>query len=144
MVRQGLSIIFITHKLHEVMEVSNRVTVLRGGKVVGTVNTSETNETELARMMVGRPVIENIAHKGSSNNPVVLHLKNVSALNNANVMFLKELSLELRRGEILGIAGVDGNGQAELAEVIAGLRKVQNGEIIMDGKQTTTLSPEKN
>ena len=125
MVRQGLSIIFITHKLHEVMEVSNRVTILRGGKVVGTVNTSETNETELARMMVGRPVIENIAHKGSSNNPVVLHLKNVSALNNANVMFLKELSLELRKSEILGIAGVDGNGQAELAEVIAGLRKVQ-------------------
>jgi general nucleoside transport system ATP-binding protein len=143
MVRQGLSIIFITHKLHEVMEVSNRVTILRGGMVVGTVNTSETNETELARMMVGRPVIENIAHKGSSNNPVVLHLKNVSALNNANVMFLKELSLELRKSEILGIAGVDGNGQAELAEVIAGLRKVQKGEIIMDGKPITTLSPRK-
>jgi general nucleoside transport system ATP-binding protein len=144
MVRQGLSIIFITHKLHEVMEVSNRVTVLRGGKVVGTVNTSETNETELARMMVGRPVIESIAHTGySSDSPVVLHLKNVSALNNANVMFLKELSLELRRGEILGIAGVDGNGQAELAEVIAGLRKVQKGEIIMDGKQITTLLPRK-
>ena len=144
MVRQGLSIIFITHKLHEVMEVSNRVTVLRGGKVVSTVNTSETNETELARMMVGRPVIESIGHRGySSNSPVVLHLKNVSALNNANVMFLKELSLELRRGEILGIAGVDGNGQAELAEVIAGLRKVQEGEIIMDGKPTTALSPRK-
>src|ERR687894_354940 len=142
MVRQGLSIIFITHKLREVMEVSNRVTVLRGGKVVGTVNTSETNETELAKMMVGRPVIESIAHTGySSNSPVVLHLKNVSALNNANVMFLKDLSLELRRGEILGIAGVDGNGQAELAEVIAGLRKVQKGEIIMDGKSTTALSP---
>ena len=143
MVRQGLSIIFITHKLHEVMEVSNRVTVLRGGKVVGTVNTSETNETELARMMVGRPVIENIAHTGYSDSPVVLHLKNISALNNANVMFLKELALELRRGEILGIAGVDGNGQAELAEVIAGLRKVQKGEIIMDGKSITTLSPRK-
>jgi simple sugar transport system ATP-binding protein len=143
MVRQGLSIIFITHKLHEVMEVSNRVTILRGGMVVGTVNTSETNETELARMMVGRPVIETIAHKVSSNSPVVLHLKNVSALNNANVMFLKELSLELRKSEILGIAGVDGNGQAELAEVIAGLRKVQKGEIIMDGKPITTLSPRK-
>jgi general nucleoside transport system ATP-binding protein len=143
MVRQGLSIIFITHKLHEVMEVSNRVTVLRGGKVFGTVNTSETSETELARMMVGHPLIESIASTGSSNNPVVLHLKNVSALNNADVMFLKELSLELRRGEILGIAGVDGNGQAELAEVIAGLRKVQKGEIIMDGKPITTLSPRK-
>ena len=143
MVRQGLSIIFITHKLHEVMEVSNRVTVLRGGKVFGTVNTSETSETELARMMVGHPLIESVASTGSSNRPVVLDLKNVSALNNANVMFLKELSLELRRGEILGIAGVDGNGQAELAEVIAGLRKVQKGEIIMDGKPITTQSPRK-
>lgn len=143
MVRQGLSIIFITHKLHEVMEVSNRVTVLRGGKVVGTVNTSETNETELAKMMVGRPVVESIESKSSTKNTVVLQLKNVSALNNSNVMFIKDLSLELRKGEILGIAGVDGNGQAELAEVIAGLRKVQSGEVTMDGQRTTNLSPRK-
>jgi len=143
MVRQGLSIIFITHKLHEVMEVSNRVTVLRGGKVVGTVNTSETNETELARMMVGRPIIENVPHTRYSDSSVVLQLKNVSALNNANIMYLKDLSLDLRKGEILGLAGVDGNGQAELAEVIAGLRKVQEGEIIIDGKPITNLSPRK-
>jgi simple sugar transport system ATP-binding protein len=143
MVRQGLSIIFITHKLHEVMEASNRVTVLRGGKVVGTVNTSETNETELARMMVGRPIIENVPHTRYSDSSVVLQLKNVSALNNANIMYLKDLSLELRKGEILGLAGVDGNGQAELAEVIAGLRKVQKGEIIIDGKSITNLPPRK-
>lgn len=143
MVRQGLSIIFITHKLHEVMEVSNRVTVLRGGRVVGTVNTSETNETELAKMMVGRPVIEDIQLKSTAQNAVVLQLKNISALNNSNILFLKDLSLELRKGEILGIAGVDGNGQAELAEVIAGLRKVQSGEIMMDGRPTTKLSPRK-
>ncbi len=143
MVKQGLSIIFITHKLHEVMEASNRVTVLRGGKLVGTVNTSETNETELARMMVGRPVVEVVESAGTSlsRNPVVLQLKDVSALNNANVMFLKNLSLELRTGEILGIAGVDGNGQAELAEVIAGLRKVQSGQIIMNGRPVTNLAP---
>ena len=143
MVRQGLSIIFITHKLHEVMEASNRVTVLRGGRVVGTVNTSETNETELARMMVGRPIIENVPHTRYSDSSVVLQLKNVSALNNANIMYLKDLSLELRKGEILGLAGVDGNGQAELAEVIAGLRKVQKGEIIIDGKSITNLPPRK-
>ncbi|HEX9677477.1 ABC transporter ATP-binding protein [Nitrososphaera sp.] len=143
MVRQGLSIIFITHKLHEVMEVSNRVTVLRGGKVVGTVNTSETNETELAKMMVGRPVIEDIQLKSTAQNDIVLQLKNISALNNSNILFLKDLSLELRKGQILGIAGVDGNGQAELAEVIAGLRKVQSGEIMMDGRSTTKLSPRK-
>src|SRR5574341_919681 len=97
MVRQGLSIIFITHKLHEVMEVSNRVTVLRGGKVVGTVNTNETSETELAKMMVGRSVIENIESKQTAQNDVVLQLRNVSALNNSNIMFLKDLSLELRK-----------------------------------------------
>jgi simple sugar transport system ATP-binding protein len=142
MVEQGLSIIFITHKLHEVMEVSNRVTVLRGGKVVGTVKTSETNETELAKMMVGRPIVESISQPTTSNG-TVLQLKNVSALNNSNIMFLKDLSLELRKGEILGIAGVDGNGQAELAEVIAGLRKVQSGEIIMDNQPTTNLAPRK-
>lgn len=143
MVNQGLSIIFITHKLREVMEASNRVTVLRGGKVVGTVETSETNETELAKLMVGRPVVENIESRGSAKNPTVLQLKNVSALNNSNIMFLKDLSLELREGEILGIAGVDGNGQAELAEVIAGLRKVQGGEISMDNRPITNLPPRK-
>jgi ABC-type uncharacterized transport system ATPase subunit len=143
MVNQGLSIIFITHKLHEVMEASNRVTVLRGGKVVGTVKTSETNETELAKMMVGRPVVEKIESRGSAKNPSVLQLKNVSALNNSNIMFLKDLSLELKEGEILGIAGVDGNGQGELAEVIAGLRKVQSGEIVMDNRPITNLPPRK-
>jgi len=143
MVSQGLSIIFITHKLHEVMEASNRVTVLRGGKVVGTVKTSETNETELAKMMVGRPVVESIQSRGSARKPAVLQLKSVSALNNSNIMFLKDMSLELREGEILGIAGVDGNGQAELAEVIAGLRKVQSGEIVMDNRPITNLPPRK-
>ncbi len=143
MVSQGLSIIFITHKLHEVMEASNRVTVLRGGKVVGTVKTSETNETELAKMMVGRPVVESIQSRGSARKPAVLQLKSVSALNNSNIMFLKDMSLELREGEILGIAGVDGNGQAELAEVIAGLRKVQSGEIVMGNRPITNLPPRK-
>lgn len=143
MVMQGLSIIFITHKLHEVMEASNRVTVLRGGKLVGTVNTLETNETELARMMVGRPVIESVQSTGPSKNAVILQVKGVSALNNSKIMFLKDLSLELRKGEILGIAGVDGNGQAELAEVIAGLRKIEGGEIVMDNRPITNLAPRK-
>jgi simple sugar transport system ATP-binding protein len=143
MVKQGLSIIFITHKLHEVMEASTRVTVLRGGKLVGTVRTSDTNETELAKMMVGRPVIENSAPRSSAGQGAILELKGVSALNNANIMYLKDLSLELRKGEILGIAGVDGNGQTELAEVIAGLRKVQGGEIVIDGKPVTNLQPRK-
>jgi simple sugar transport system ATP-binding protein len=94
-------------------------------------------------MMVGRSIIESIESKASARNPTILQLKSVSALNNAKVKFLKDLSLELRKGEILGIAGVDGNGQAELAEVIAGLRKVQSGEIIMDNSVITNAAPRK-
>jgi general nucleoside transport system ATP-binding protein len=143
MVNQGLSIIFITHKLREVMEVSDRVTILRNGKVIGTVRRTDTSETELAKMMIGRSFISQISaqivtHKQAE---AILELKNVSALNNSNVLFLKDLSLELRKGEILGIAGVDGNGQSELAEVIAGLRKLHSGQIIMASKPITNLSP---
>ena len=143
MVNQGLSIIFITHKLREVMEVSDRVTILRNGKVIGTVRRTDTSETELAKMMIGRSFIsqisaQNVTHKQAE---AILELKNVSALNNSNVLFLKDLSLELRKGEILGIAGVDGNGQSELAEVIAGLRKTHSGQIIMASKPIINLSP---
>ena len=154
MVDQGLSIIFITHKLREVMAVSSRVTVLKNGILMGTVKTSDTNESDLARMMVGRSVVQQISGQrggGGTESEVVaaqakksqavLDIKNVSALNNSKILFLKDLSLELRKGEILGIAGVDGNGQSELAEVIAGLRKIQGGQIIMDGRATTNLSP---
>ena len=153
MVDQGLSIIFITHKLREVMAVSSRVTVLKNGKLMGTVKTSDTNESDLARMMVGRSVVQQMSGQrgGGTESEVlaaqakksqaVLEIKNVSALNNSKILFLKDLSLELRKGEILGVAGVDGNGQSELAEVIAGLRKIQGGQIIMDGRATTNLSP---
>src|SRR5437899_1912583 len=154
MVDQGLSIIFITHKLREVMAVSSRVTVLKNGKLIGTVKTSDTNESDLARMMVGRSVVQQMSGQrggGGTESEVVaaqakksqavLEIKNVSALNNSKILFLKDLSLELRKGEILGIAGVDGNGQSELAEVIAGLRKIQGGQIIMDRRATTNLSP---
>jgi simple sugar transport system ATP-binding protein len=144
MVNQGLSIIFITHKLREVMEVSNRITVLRGGDVVGIVKTSETSEDELARMMVGRTVSVNQISQGrisKTTPPTILEIKNVSALGNSNMLFLKDIRLDLRKGEILGIAGVDGNGQNELAEVIAGLRKVKYGEISMDGRSIANLSP---
>jgi ABC-type uncharacterized transport system ATPase subunit len=142
MVKQGLSIIFITHKLREVMEVSNRVTVLRNGKVIGTVKTSDTSEAELARMMIGRSIVNQFSQGSmSKSTPTILEIKNVFALNNSNMLFLKDLCLDLRKGEILGIAGVDGNGQSELAEVIAGLRKIKNGQIIMDRRSIANLSP---
>ena len=144
MVNQGLSIIFITHKLREVMEVSNRVTVLRGGNVIGTVKTSDTNELELARMMVGRTVTVNEINRKKvlkTTSPTVLEIKNVSSLGNSNILLLKDICLDLRKGEILGVAGVDGNGQNELAEVIAGLRRVRHGQISIDGRSITNLSP---
>ena len=142
MVAQGLSIIFITHKLQEVMAVSTRVTVLRNGRSLGTFRTSDTNESSLAQLMIGRTIIRHAEYSGrKKTSNVVLRIKNVSALNNSKIEFLKDFSIELTGGEILGIAGVDGNGQSELAEVISGLRKAINGQVIMDGRDITNQSP---
>jgi general nucleoside transport system ATP-binding protein len=156
MVKAGLSIIFITHKLQEVIEASTRVTVLRGGKVVGTVMTAQTTETELARLMIGRTLTRSTGHqqgeihvgiekalnaKASAGHATVLEIKNVFALNNSAVQALKDLSLTVSKGEILGIAGVDGNGQSEMAEIVSGLRKVQSGQVVIDGRDITGMSP---
>jgi general nucleoside transport system ATP-binding protein len=142
MANQGLSVIFITHKLREVMEISNRVTVLRNGKVIEIIRPSETSEDELARMMVGRTIVNQIGQgRISKTAPTILEIKNVSALNNSNMLCLKDICLDLRKGEILGIAGVDGNGQSELAEVIAGLKKIKNGQISVDGRSIANFSP---
>jgi simple sugar transport system ATP-binding protein len=148
MVEQGLSIIFITHKLHEVMSASTRVTVLQNGRVVGTVRTSKTNEADLAKMMVGRPVIHQVNKVGGEKNAaekkqIILELSQVSTLNNSKIPVIKDLSLDLRKGEILAIAGVDGNGQSELAEVISGLRSVESGQIFMDGQVISNHTPKK-
>ena len=126
------------------MEVSNRVTVLRNGNVIGAVKTSETSEHELARMMVGRTITVNQISQVSiskTTSITVLKIKNVSALSNSNMLLLKDICLDLRKGEILGVAGVDGNGQSELAEAIAGLRKVKYGQISMDRRSIANFSP---
>jgi ABC-type uncharacterized transport system ATPase subunit len=156
MVKAGLSIIFITHKLKEVIEASTRVTVLRGGKVIGTVMTAQTTETELAKLMIGRPLTHGTGDgqeevhvgiqkssnaKASPGLATALELKNVFALNNSGVQALKDLSLTVSKGEILGIAGVDGNGQSEMAEIVSGLRKIQSGQVIIDGRDITGMSP---
>jgi simple sugar transport system ATP-binding protein len=142
MVAQGLSIIFITHKLQEVMAVSTRVTVLRNGKSLGTFRTSDTNESSLAQLMIGRTITRHAEYsRPKKSGKLVMEIKNISALNNSKIVFLKDLSMELAGGEILGIAGVDGNGQSELAEVISGLRKAINGQVIMDGRDITNQSP---
>lgn len=142
MASEGKSIIFISHKLDEVMAFSNRVTVLRDGKNVATVDIGDTSKADLARLMVGREVIFHIDKKEVSEvREVVLDLRSVNADNDKGLPALKDVSFQIRGGEILGIAGVAGNGQTELAEVITGLRPVIEGQVIFLGQDLTNRSP---
>lgn len=129
MTAAGHTIIFISHKLDEVVEISHRVTVLRRGKAVALVETAETSKAELARLMVGREVLFRVEKKAAEPGRTVLVLSNVSCLSDRGLPCLRELSLEVKAGEIVGIAGVAGNGQTELAEVVTGLRDVTGGHI---------------
>lgn len=138
---EGKTIIFITHKLQEVMEISDRVTVLRDGRVVGTVKTLETDVRKLARMMVGREVFLKLEKKPVQKGGVVLEVINLHALNDKGLPALKGVSFTVRKGEIFGIAGVAGNGQKELAEVITGLRKAVEGKVLINGRDITNKPP---
>ncbi len=126
------SIVFISHKLNEVMDVSDRITVLRKGKVVGTVDKESTSPRELAKMMVGREVVLDIEKKERRIGKTVLKIENIEAINDKGFKAVKGISLEVKEGEILGIAGVAGNGQRELAEVLSGLRKSIGGKVYFD------------
>ena len=142
MASEGKSIIFISHKLDEVMAFADRVTVLRDGTNVATVDIGDTSKADLARMMVGREVIFHIDKKEASEvGEVVLDLRKVNADNDKGLPALKDLSLQIRGGEILGVAGVAGNGQTELAEVITGLRPVIQGQVIFLGQDLTNRNP---
>ena len=135
------SIIFISHKLNEIMEISDRVTIMRQGKHVDTVNISDTSVPEIAKMMVGREVFLNINRNKPNIGEVLLSVENAYVPGERELSKIKGASFELHRGEILGIAGVDGNGQSEIVEAIAGLRKVEKGDIIFKGKSIKNLSP---
>lgn len=139
---EGLSVIFISHKLNEVMAISNRITVLRDGKKIGTVNRPDTNERELARMMVGRETFgvcrEEEAQCVSAS---LLSLENVSALDKKGLYALKNVSLKVCEGEILGIAGVSGNGQSELGRVLSGTLKPTQGKITLGDQDLTGCDP---
>jgi general nucleoside transport system ATP-binding protein len=139
LIKEGKSIIIITHKLKEIKAVANRCTVIRRGKGIGTVNVAETSEAALAEMMVGRHVNFKVDKKDSTPGEVVLEIDSVSAKNNRKVLGLKNFSLEVRKGEIVGIAGVEGNGQSELVETISGLRKVESGKILLNGEEITNI-----
>jgi len=139
--KQGKTIIFITHKLNEVMAITQRVTVMRRGKVTGRVNTKETNPKELAEMMVGREVLLRVEKKPAKTGEKVLEIDNLKVRDNRNLPAVKGVSLHVKSGEILGIAGVAGNGQSELVEAIAGLRKAEEGKIKLLGEDLTDASP---
>lgn len=141
LVKEGKSIIFISHKLDEVMEISDRITVLRKGKVVGTVNKKDVTKSHLAKMMVGREVLFSLERKPLKRKGEVLKVKELEAYNDKGVKALKKISFTVAAGEIFGIAGISGNGQKILAQVITGLRRVTNGKVILNGKDITNASP---
>jgi len=132
---EGKSIIFITHKLKEVKAIADRVTVIRSGKVIDTIDTDSATTNELANMMVGREVILEV-EKGKANpGDTVLEVEDLYAKNNRDLMALNGATFSVKEGEILGIAGVDGNGQTELSEVLTGLRKKEKGTIKFKGRE---------
>ncbi|MED5018998.1 ABC transporter ATP-binding protein [Paenibacillus chibensis] len=141
LVEEGKSIILITHKLKEIMQISDTVTIIRRGKVIDTLKTAETNPNELAEKMVGRSVSFKVDKKPATPKETVLEVKGLTAKNKDAIAVLNNLNLKVRAGEILGIAGVDGNGQSELIEALTGLRHVDTGIIELNGKDITNKSP---
>lgn len=141
MVRDGHALIFISHKLHEVVEISTRVSVLRDGRKIGTRPTSETTKQDLANWMVGREVGFAPDRGKTDLGETRLQLDRVHCGSDRGTPGLRGVSLEVRSGEILGIAGVSGNGQRELAESVTGLRKVTGGRVRLDGKDVTNFAP---
>lgn len=141
MVKEGRSVVFISHKLNEVMGIADRVVVLRGGRVVAGRKTSETNIKELANFMVGRDLLERLEKKKVRPGKPVLEIENFSALNDKKLLALKGLNLVVRKNEILGVAGISGNGQKELSEALFGMRDPVGGTIKINGETLRSGSP---
>lgn len=140
LIKEGKSIIIITHKLKEIKAVADRCTVIRRGKSIGTVDVASASEASLAEMMVGRHVSFQVDKEEGKPGKIVLQLNNLSVKSNRKVLGLKNFSLEVHSGEIVGIAGVEGNGQSELVEAITGLRKVESGTILLNNTDITSIS----
>ena len=143
LVKEGKSIILITHKLDEIRAVADRVTVIRRGKSIQTVSIEGATNKDLAEMMVGRSVSFVTEKEEAQPKEVVLQISDLVVNENRGVPAVKELSLDVRAGEIVGIAGIDGNGQSELIQAITGLRKVKSGSIKIKGQEVVGLSPRK-
>lgn len=137
----GLSIVFISHKLNEVMTICDRITVLRNGNLVGTVEKKDTNKKDLACMMVGRESLGVQTHNTHTQGDVILKIENVCALDKKNLPALRQVCLEVHEGEILGVAGVSGNGQSELTQILTGILKPTEGKITICGEDLTGAEP---
>lgn len=138
-VAKGNSVVFITHKMKEVMQVSDTIVVMRGGKICGTVKREDTNEKELAHMMIGRDLdeLQTPGQEDLSHNKKRLVLENISISSKNQAPILEDINFELHEGEVLGVAGVSDNGQQELCELIYGARKATSGKILLDGEDIT-------
>ncbi len=143
LVAEGKSVILITHKLNEIKAVADRCTIIRRGKLVGVVDVKKTSQAEMASMMVGRPVSFTVDKKPMQAGRVILELYDLEVMNNKKMLGVKGVNLSVKSGEIVGIAGVDGNGQTELIEAITGLRPVEGGTIVLDGNDITNASVRK-
>lgn len=141
LVRQGKSIVFITHKLREMFAVADRISVMRAGKMIGTVTPQEATSEMLAEMMVGRKVILMIDKAPAKPGKTILRVENLQVKDDRHATMVHDVSFEVREGEILGIAGVQGNGQRELVEALTGLRPVAGGKIELDGHDITHAAP---
>ncbi len=141
LVASGKSIIFITHKLREVLEFSDRITVIRNGKVVGTTTPQEADQNKLAAMMVGRPIELAIEKKPAEPKEAILEVRNLKVLDARKLIAVNGVSFEVRAGEVLGIAGVQGNGQTELVRALTGMQHAVEGQIRILGKDMTHASP---
>lgn len=138
MTSNGGTVVFISHKLDEVLEVAERITVLRHGKLIGTVRKEDTSKVELTRMMIGKPMWESIPRvKADENAKEMLRVVNLHCLNEKGVPAVRGVSFSVHQGELVGVAGVAGNGQRELLEALSGLRKVEKGEFWVDGVNLT-------
>jgi simple sugar transport system ATP-binding protein len=142
MTSEGRSIVFVTHHIDEVMAIADRITVMKLGKVVATRLRSEVTQDQLAMLIVGREVVYNVKKVASEIGNTVLKLEGVSADNDVGTPAVRDASFELRAGEILGVAGVAGNGQRELDEIVTGMRKPKAGKVFLDGKDITKEPPD--
>ena len=139
--RQGATIVFISHKIREVLAISDRVSVLRRGTLVGTRDTAETSQRELAEMVVGREVLLRVAKEPATPGDVVASVSGLTVRDRRGALLVNNVSFDVRRGEVLGIAGVEGNGQQPLVETITGLLRPESGEITLHGRPIQKLSP---